>query len=268
MKNISRVFLRIGIAIMLLSATLSLIGLLWEELYQDTNLLIVEGWWMNDWVTLLLAVPLFAIAIFLGKKGSKHGFGLLVGLMMYTVYNYSFYLFGAAFNAVFLGYVVVFVLGLFGLLTGALTLFTLLRKEDVPSIKVARVISIYMVVTALFLCIGWVGQWLSFVVTGTTPALMEQLEATNHLVAALDLTFVVPWFIFGAVLLWKYRVSGLIVSLMVHMKTVIYNVILLWSSISQHTSGVEGAIDFIPLWGFFFVGSSAAMVGLLRSLKK
>lgn len=267
MKAISRIFLQLGFAVMFLSAALSLMGLLWEGLYQDTNWFILTGWWINDWVTLLMAVPLFFLAIYLGKKGSKRGFALLTGLMMYTVYNYSYYLFGAAFNAAFLGYVFVFVLGLFGLLTGACILFSMLRRDDLPSIRATRSISSYMVLTGVFLSIGWIGQWVNFILKGINPPLLEQLGATNHLVAALDLTVVVPWFVFAAVLLWKQNILGLIISFMVHVKTVIYNVILLWGSVFQHNAGVDGAAVLMPLWGFFLMGSIASLVILFRSLK-
>lgn len=266
-KDLSRLFLNIGFSIMLLSGALSLIGLFGDGLYQDTNLFILKGWWINDWVTLLIAFPAFILAIILAKQGLKGGYALLAGLMMYTVYNYSYYLFGAAFNAAFLGYVFVFVLGLFGLITGTLTLFNLLRKEDFPSIRSTRVISSYMVLTPVFLSIGWVGQWLNFVLEGITPPLLEQLDATNHLVAALDMSLVVPWFFLGAVLLWKQSVLGLVVALMINVKTVIYNVILMWGSIYQHQLGVEGAAALIPLWGFFLIGSAASLIVLFRSIK-
>ncbi|MEW8987367.1 MAG: hypothetical protein AB2401_10275, partial [Bacillus sp. (in: firmicutes)] len=246
MKYTSKIFLQLGTAVMLLSATLSLIGLLVEDLYQDTNFFILSGWRINDWVTLLVATPIFIIAISLGKRGNKSGFALLAGLMMYTVYNYSYYLFGAAFNAAFLGYVIVFVLGIFGLITGVITLLHLVSQEDLPSILVTKSISVYMIMTATFLSIGWVGQWLNFIIKGIKPPLLEQLGSTNHLVAALDMTFVVPWFLFGAILLWKEHILGLIVSLMVNVKSVIYNVILIWGSFFQHGEGVEGAATLIP----------------------
>ncbi|WP_147534520.1 hypothetical protein [Bacillus marasmi] len=268
MKYTSKIFLQIGTAVMLLSATLSLIGLLVEDLYQDTNFFILSGWRINDWVTLLVATPIFIIAISLGKRGNKSGFALLTGLMMYTVYNYSYYLFGAAFNAAFLGYVIVFVLGIFGLITGVITLLHLVSQEDLPSILVTKSISVYMIMTATFLSIGWVGQWLNFIIKGIKPPLLEQLGSTNHLVAALDMTFVVPGFLFGAILLWKEHILGLIVSLMVNVKSVIYNVILIWGSFFQHREGVEGAATLIPLWGFFLIGSVLSMVGLLRFLKR
>lgn len=268
MKYTSNIFLQLGIVVMLLSATLSLIGLFVDDLYHDTNLFILSGWRINDWVTLLVATPIFLIAIFLGKRGSKIGFALLAGLMTYTVYNYSYYLFGAAFNAAFLGYVIVFVLGIFGLITGVITLLNLVSRDDLPSILVGKSISVYMIITATFLSIGWVGQWLNFIIKGIKPPLLEQLGATNHLVAALDMTLVVPWFLFGAVLLWKEHILGLIVSLMVNLKSIIYNVILIWGSFFQHGEGVEGALSLIPLWGFFLIGSVLSMVGLLRFLKR
>lgn len=266
MKNVTRTFLLLGVVVVFLSIILSVMGLLVEELYQDTNFYILKGWWINDWVTLLVAVPIFFLALALGKRGSKTGFALLAGLMMYTVYNYSYYLFGAAFNAMFLGYVVVFVMGIFGIITGVLTLIGLLRSDDLPSVRISKSISIYMTLTAIFLSIGWIGQWINFILKGIKPPLLEQFGATNHLVAALDMTLVVPWFLLGAVLLWKQSIIGLIISLMLHLKAVIYNVILIWGSLFQHGAGVEGAAALIPLWAFFLIGSALSLIGLLRTI--
>ena len=81
------------------------------------------------------------------------------------------------------------------------------------------------------------------------------------------MSLVVPWFFLGAVLLWKQSVLGLVVALMINVKTVIYNVILMWGSIYQHQLGVEGAAALIPLWGFFLIGSAASLIVLFRSIK-
>lgn len=266
--NISKLFTRLSVVIMLVSAFLSALGLLWDGLYQDTNTLILTGWRINDWVTLLVAVPLFAVAIYMTKKELLPGYALLIGLNMYTVYNYSFYLFGAAFNAAFIGYVLLFVLGIFGLILGAVYLFKALGRQHFPKAKTAKWISAYMFLIVFFLSVGWIGQWFDFVLTGKVPELMERFGTTIHLVAALDLTFVVPWFFVGAVLLWRQQISGLIIAFMVHMKTVIYNIILLFGSISQMTVGVDGESVFILFWVFFIVASTVSLIFLGKPLNK
>lgn len=266
--KLSKIYFSIGFVVMTISAFLSLLGLFWEHLYQDSNELILTGWWINDWVTLVVAVPLFAFSLLMIKNESLTGYALLLGLMMYSVYNFSFYLFGAAFNAAFLGYVIILVLGLFGLILGAILLYGKLDKGHLPSSKASKLISSYMLLVVIFLSIGWIGQWLDFVVTGKIPELMERFDATLHLVAALDLTFVVPWFFVGAFLLWRQQVLGLIIAFMVHLKTIIYNIILLWGSIYQMNEGIEGASDFIPVWSFFIIGSTLTMIYLLKPSHK
>lgn len=262
--NIRKAFIQLSVIIMFTSGSLSLLGLLWDGLYEDTNSLILTGWWINDWVTLAVAVPMFAISFFLATKEWLSGYALLFGLMMYTVYNYSFYLFGAAFNAAFIGYVIMFVFGVFGLILGAILLFSKLNACHLPSSKASKIISSYMFLIVVFLSIGWIGQWLDFVVTGKIPELMERFDATTHLIATLDLTFVVPWFFVGALLLWKQQISGLIIAFMVHVKTVIYNIILLWGSIYQMNVGIEGASQLIPIWTFFIVGSTVTLYYLIK----
>ena len=77
------------------------LGLAFPGLYRDTDW-IRAAWYGNDWVTLAAAAPLLWIASARAARGSVRGLLLWMGIAGYAVYNYAFYLFGAALNAFFL----------------------------------------------------------------------------------------------------------------------------------------------------------------------
>jgi hypothetical protein len=104
----------------------SVLGLVFKEHYRDLEW-IKATWFGNDWVTLVVAVPLLVIALLMARRGSVQALLLWLGLVGYGVYNYAYYLLGAALNAFFLLYVVAFVLS-------AVTLIVALSRLDVSQV--------------------------------------------------------------------------------------------------------------------------------------
>jgi hypothetical protein len=82
----------------------ALLGLLLPDQYKDAEWIRVT-WYGNDWITILGAVPLLWIGIRTAARGSVRGLLLTLGMVAYSVYNYAFYLFGAALNVFFPLYV-------------------------------------------------------------------------------------------------------------------------------------------------------------------
>ena len=68
--------------------------------------------------------PLLVVALLIARRGSVQALLSWLGLVGYAVYNYAYYLLGAALNAFFLLYVVAFVLS-------AVTLIVALSRLDV-----------------------------------------------------------------------------------------------------------------------------------------
>jgi len=130
------------------------------------------AWWVNDRVTLFLAVPLTLFAFVTALRGSLRGLMLWLGMLWFLVYNYAFYLFGAAFNAHFLLYVALFILPVLALAGGLVDLHPLVVRERMPAKPLARAIGAYMVLWGLLLGTLWTAQALACVVDGTLPELM------------------------------------------------------------------------------------------------
>ncbi|MFN2195339.1 MAG: hypothetical protein ACK2UW_04365, partial [Anaerolineales bacterium] len=89
------------VLVAVLAAAASAGGILLDGLYRD-NRWSASQFIGNDYVTLLVAVPLLTLGLWLAARGSGRGQLVWLGVLHYMLYNYAFYLFGAAFNAFFL----------------------------------------------------------------------------------------------------------------------------------------------------------------------
>ena len=114
---------RMASLLLVLMLVQSLLGLLQSDQYRDVEWIKVT-WYGNDWITLVAAVPLLSLALLHTGRESVRGRLLVLGMAGYAVYNYAFYLFGAALNVFFPLYVVSFLLAI-------LTLGRLLSHLDV-----------------------------------------------------------------------------------------------------------------------------------------
>lgn len=147
----------------------------------------------------LVAVPVLVGALVRARRGSARAELLAACALAYAVYHYAIYVFGTAFNALFLAHV-----ALLGLAAVALVLA--LRSLDVrdlaarlhPRTPVRRVSGLLA-----FLAVALGGMWtyyaLRFAATGAAPAeskLVLPMSAV-HLGYALDLLLLVPGYAHG-----------------------------------------------------------------------
>ena len=114
------------VALAPLMALQAVLGLLFPARYRDADW-IVATWFGNDWFTLVVAVPMLVMALVRAGRGSIRGRLLWVGMLGYGVYNYAYYLFGAALNAFFPLYVLACVLS-------SITLILVLSRADVEDV--------------------------------------------------------------------------------------------------------------------------------------
>lgn len=220
-------------------------GLLLESLYRDSAV-IQAVWFVNDLITLLLAVPLLLVSIHFALKGSFRASLLWVGSLWYMLYNYVFYLYGAVFNAFFLLYVLLFVLSVFSLtLTLAQKIAPVLKQIDVEAVPV-KAVSRFLFGFAAALGIPWVVLTLRFIVSGDMPP----FEMT--IVFATDLSFLVSVLIFSGVLLHKKNPWGVVLSAMIMLKGVLYPLVLIIGGV--YALLTTGSWDvFIPLYAVLWL---------------
>lgn len=237
-------------------------GLFIDDLYRDKRL-VTLGWFGNDWVTLVVAVPVLVIALIFSARGSQRSQLVWLGMLDYTLYNFGFYLFGAAYNRFFLIYVSVFALSIFGLIFGltALNVNALGRKFRART--PVKWVSAYMLLVSVVLGGHWLVQSLNFIFTGQLPPVMVRVNAPTNVIAALDLSMVVPVFILSGIWLWKHQPWGYVVGIIANVKSAVYMLALTAGSLSAAQTGASGSLELVPLWLFLCVASLIASLFLL-----
>jgi len=254
---------RISAAFAALMVVQSVLGLLFQEQYRDVEW-IKATWFGNDWVTLVVAVPLLVVALLLARGGSVPGQLLWVGLIAYGLYNYAYYLFGAALNAFFLLYLVAFI-------ASAATLILVLLHLDAAQIATAfrpttpvRVIGGYLIVVGFGLASVWLTMWAAYAFTGRpTPIEPEAFK----LVAALDISLMVTALTFGGILLWRRNIWGYVVGAIASVQACLYLLVLSVNSIVGVHRGLVKTPGEFPIWGALTALTTAVTLLLLVNIR-
>jgi hypothetical protein len=220
------------------------LGILFPDQYRDVDW-IKAAWFGNDLVTLVVAVPLFILGIVLANRGSQRGLLLWLGMLGYSIYNYAYYLFGAALNTFFVVYWVALVLS-------AVTLILALMKLDFTAVAAGfrektpvRLIGGYFVFVGLGLAFVWLAMWGAYAFTGQpTPIEPEAFKV----VAAIDLTLIAPALIFGGVLLWRRSSYGYILAAIAGNLGSVYLLVLSVNSLIAIQRGFQEAPGELPIW--------------------
>ena len=245
--------------IAMLAAITSLGGLHFSDLYRDSEF-IKNAWFANDWVTLVVAVPGLIASMRLVQKGSQRAQLVWMGLLLYMLYNYAFYLFGAAFNEFFLLYVALFTLSGYALIFGlsSLDVNAISQKFDKKTPVLWLGIFLFFLAVPLLVVEG--GRCIKFIFNGIEP------EAPS-LIFALDLSFVVPATILAAVWLWQRRAWGYVLSTMMLVKGVTYVLVLSASALRLFLIDSPERDEFLPFYLFVATGSVVGLTALLRNLR-
>jgi hypothetical protein len=189
-----------------------------QAIYQGTGLYRYDPAWFAlegivwDVINLFIALPLFAVAIYLSQRNSLRGKVLLCGLLFYFVYAYLMYTTGVAFNRLFLVYVAIFALG-------AVAFFLTLSDIDVAhlpdqlSTRFPRRIFIgFTFVMSAILVFLWLGRILPIMLTDQFPPDLAGVSTLES--QGLDLGMVVPLALSAGILLmrrspWGYLLAGI-----------------------------------------------------------
>ena len=241
-------------------------GLFAHDLYRD-NALVAASWVGNDLVTLFVATPLLGIALLAAWGGSRRATLVWMGMLAYSLYNYAFYLFGAAFNSLFLVYVVLFTCSGFALVFGLVSLdATVLYRQVQPDLPV-RWLSGFLLAVAVALGGFYVALSLQYVATGQVPAMIDAVGLHTNLIAALDLTMVVPVALLAAVWLWQDRPWGYVWATLWCVKGAVYMLALSAATVATVVVGPSDDGTQLLLWVPIGAGCLIASGVLLRSLR-
>jgi hypothetical protein len=226
-------------------AVQALSGLLLSGHYRDSEF-IRTTWFGNDWVSLLVAVPLLLTGLRGAASGGTRGLLLWLGLLAYAVYNYLFYLFGAALNVFFLLYVVLVLLAVVSLLLALSQVDAAAVARRFGAATPVRTVGGALVGIGGGLAAVWIGMWAAYVFAGRpTPIDPEAFK----IVAALDLALMVPALTAGGVLLWRRRPWGYVLAPVASLQGALYLVVLSVNSVVAIRRGLAEPPGELPIWG-------------------
>ena len=251
-----RAAFRLTVAVAVLMLLQSSLGLLYGSQYRDIEW-IAAGWFGNDWVTLVVALPLLAAGGTLARRRSSRGLLLWIGTLGYALYNYAYYLFGAALNVFFPLYLGAVIAAALALILGLSSIAPseIARRFDTRT--PVRLIGGYFVIVGISLAGIWLAMWAAYVFTGRpTPVDTEAFK----LVAALDTVLMSPAFVIGGVLLWRRRAWGYVVSAIAGVQGSLYLLVLSVNSL------IAASSEF-PLWSALAVMTSTATAALIANVE-
>lgn len=254
-----RMIYRLSNAIIILAATASLGGLLLPDLYRD-NTTYTTIWKANDAVTLFVVLPLLILSILKTKKGSAKSLLLWTGMLAYMLYNYAFYLFGAAFNWFFLLYAGIFCLSIYALFIRLATLNVIDIATRFSVRTPRKLLATFLVFVSAPLAIFEISQCIAFIVNGKMPG-------APPLIFALDLSIVVPNTALAAWLLIRNRAWGYILTSIMLLKSFTYGTVLTVATYMVAGFHVSAITDpLAPFYVFVMTGGCIGSVVFFRHL--
>ena len=238
-------------------------GLFFQTAYRDVDW-IRATWFGNDWVTLVVAVPLLVAGLVRAASGSIRGLVLWLGLIGYAVYNYAFYLLGAALNAFFLMYVVALVLAVVLLILALAHVNATQIAESFRPAAPVRLLGGSLVCVGMALASAWIAMWVAYVFAGRpTPVEPEAFR----LVAALDLSLMVPALTAGGILLWRRMPWGYLIAAIASVQGALYLFVLSVNSVVAIRRGLANAPGELSIWGPLTIFMTIVALVLLANIQ-
>ena len=159
-----------------------------------------------DLATLFLAVPTFAIALWMAGRGSGRARLVVAGSLGYLVYTYAIYAFQVVVSPVTPLHIAVLGLAAWALLLQAPALVrdTAGTGAGLPR----RTTAGFLALVAVLFAALWLGQIASAITSGELPAAISDLNLPTSAVYTLDLAFVLPLLALGAWLLVRNPDAG------------------------------------------------------------
>jgi hypothetical protein len=250
-------FLRLGVAVLPLLAIASIAGVAWPGLYRDPDVIAAQAIG-QDWVTLLLAVPALAIGLVAARRGSRLARIVALGVLGYAAYAYALYAFGTRHNELFLVYVAILGLSVWGLVAGlaAESAAARLAPRVPPRLAWRWIGGLFIALAVVFAGI-WLSEIIPALVRGETPRTVQEWGTPTNGVHVLDLGFVLPILAWTGVRLWRREPAAVVVGGVLLFKVTTLGIAILAMGLMQFLRGQ--AVD-VGLVGVFVVMTALSIV--------
>lgn len=219
----------------------------------------------NDLITLVVGLPLLAVAAWLAFRGSLRGQLLLTGTLGFFLYTYMSMGMLTAYNGLFLAYVALFALSLYAF---ALSLMAVdvaeLPRHFSPRFPRRSVAALLFAVGG-FLALAWLGRVVPELLNPQTPAALE--NTTTRVIQAMDLALVAPLAVVGGVLLLRRHPWGYLLASVAVLKGLTLALAVSTMAINMALAGVPDSLAFMVPFLVLTALNLVAAVALLTNVK-
>lgn len=220
----------------------------------------------NDFIALVLGLPVLVISTWMAFSGSLRGRLLLTGTMGFFLYTYLSMSMLTAYNMLFLVYVVLFTLSLYAFILCMLS-FDL---EDLPrhfSDKLPRGwIAGVLFAVGGFLFLAWIGRVIPELLNPQVPAALE--NTTTRVIQALDLSLIVPLAILAGVLLLKRSAWGYLLASVAVLKGLTMALAVSTMAVNMALKGVPDSMAIMVPFLVLTAMNVVVAILLLRNIRE
>lgn len=241
------------------------VQLLGEGLYRYDTIFNGAGFKGQDLTTLVLLAPLLLVTVAFYRRGSLRGGLLLLGALGNALYVYASMALNAAYNPLFLLYVVLFSASLYAFALH----FTNFDLSPLVVRLPRRGPAIFMFASGLITAVVWAGPLAGALFTGQPP---DDLGSYSTFVTyALDLAIITPATFIAGFLILRREALGYLMALSMLVLEAMLAPMMAAQTIFQLQAGVEYTTGMIvgPLMGFGVLAVCAIWVlaAILRAMR-
>lgn len=246
------------------------VQILGQGLYKYDTVFFGAGFKAQDAVVLFLGVPLLIISVVLYQRGSVSGHFLLTGVLGYFLYVYSSMALGAAYNRLFLLYIVIFSASLFALILVFSTVDLSWIASRIP-VGLPRIgLAIFMFAAGLVTLVVWGAPLVAAMLIDVAPDKMDSY--TTMVTYALDLAIITPATFLCALLTLRGNPLGYVIASPLLTLIILLAPQIILSTIFQKGAGVSFSKGEVigPVAGFVILGMIATwlMAAILKAVAR
>ena len=220
----------------------------------------------QDIITLLVGIPLLLSGWLLMKRRSLRGQLVHAGSLGYFLYTYSSYSYLSFYNPLFLLYVLLFSLSLFGFITAFNTIDARRIQQALSGTFPRRTIGIYLIFMGAVLTLLWLGKIIPTLDYSIPAAGLDHY--TTLVIQANDLAIIVPTAAITGILLLKSAPLGFKLAAILLMKMLTMGMALIAMMIVMTIEGTPPAVGEAVIFSILLLLGLAASALMLLGIRR
>jgi len=178
-----------------------------KGLYKDMSAEVAPQGIAQDYVTLLLAIPLLIISFFKAYKGSLRGKYLVAGTLGYFLVTYLFYTVMGMYNFMFLPYVILMGASFYSFILVVLSMHSASLSDRLKFFAPVKITGGFLIFNSTAIGLMWLSIVVPPLLNGTIIPLQVE-HYTTLIVQGLDLGILLPAGVISGILLTRRNSLG------------------------------------------------------------